>query len=109
MDAEGPGGIPPRTPARPSAPSPHSPDPPLPPVDGRGATAPVHGAPMVFRGLWELSADIGRPSLRVRSRHPRLRLLFAALLALGLLVGGAAPAFAHAQLTSTEPVGGTAV
>ena len=45
----------------------------------------------------------------MRSRHPRLRLLFAALLALGLLVGGAAPAFAHAQLSSTEPVGGTAV
>ena len=43
------------------------------------------------------------------SSHPRLRLLFAAVLAFGLVVAGAAPAFAHAQLTTTEPVGGTAV
>lgn len=42
-------------------------------------------------------------------RRPRLRLPFAALFAFGLVVAGAAPAFAHAQLTSTEPVGGTAM
>ena len=43
------------------------------------------------------------------ARLPRPRLLFAAVLAFGLVVAGAAPAFAHAQLSSTEPVGGTAV
>jgi len=45
----------------------------------------------------------------VISRTPRLRLLLAAVLALGAVLLGAAPASAHASLLSTEPVGGTAV
>src|SRR5437667_11855459 len=40
---------------------------------------------------------------------PRSRLLLVAALALGAVLLAAAPAFAHAQLTSTEPVGGTAL
>ncbi|HEV7862340.1 MAG TPA: copper resistance CopC family protein, partial [Acidimicrobiia bacterium] len=43
------------------------------------------------------------------SRRPFPRLLVAAVLALGAVFLAAAPAFAHAQLTSTEPVGGTAL
>ena len=43
------------------------------------------------------------------SRKPHLRLLFAALLGLGAVLLAAAPASAHAELTSTEPVGGTAL
>lgn len=43
------------------------------------------------------------------SRPLRLRLLLAVVLGAGVVLGSAAPAFAHAQLTSTEPVGGTAV
>ena len=43
------------------------------------------------------------------SRRPFSRLLVAAVLALGAVFLAAAPAFAHAQLTSTEPVGGTAL
>ncbi|HZQ75918.1 MAG TPA: copper resistance protein CopC [Acidimicrobiia bacterium] len=43
------------------------------------------------------------------SRPLRLRLLLAVVLGAGVVLGFAAPAFAHAQLTSTEPVGGTAV
>lgn len=42
------------------------------------------------------------------SRTPRLRLLPAAFLALGAVLLGAGPASAHASLTGTEPVGGTA-
>jgi copper transport protein len=42
-------------------------------------------------------------------RTAGLRLLLAAVLALGALLFGAAPASAHATLTATEPVGGTAV
>src|SRR5581483_1718791 len=57
----------------------------------------------------ELSGDTGRLPLRVISRTPRLRLLLAAVLALGAVLLGAAPASAHASLLSTEPVGGTAV
>lgn len=45
----------------------------------------------------------------VRSRPIGLRLALAAALAVGVVVFGAAPAFAHAQLLSTEPVGGTVV
>jgi copper transport protein len=45
----------------------------------------------------------------VNPRPLRLRWLFAVVLGIGVLLGSAAPAFAHAQLTSTEPVGGTAV
>jgi copper transport protein len=47
--------------------------------------------------------------VRVISRIPRLRLLLAAVVGIGVLLLGAAPASAHATLTSTEPVGGTAV
>ena len=47
--------------------------------------------------------------MRVTSRNPRLRLLLGALLGIGVLLFGAAPASAHATLTATEPVGGTAV
>jgi copper transport protein len=47
--------------------------------------------------------------LRVTSRNPRFRLLFAAVLALGAVFLAAAPASAHAVLESTDPVGGTAV
>ena len=43
------------------------------------------------------------------SRTPRLRLLVAALGALGAVLLTAAPASAHAVLETTEPVGGTAV
>jgi copper transport protein len=43
------------------------------------------------------------------SRPLRLRLLLAVVLGAGVVLGVATPAFAHAQLTSTEPVGGTAV
>ncbi|MDQ1503742.1 MAG: copper transport protein [Actinomycetota bacterium] len=43
------------------------------------------------------------------SRRSFPRLLVAAVLALGAVFLAAAPAFAHAQLTSTEPVGGTAL
>lgn len=43
------------------------------------------------------------------SRNPRLRLLVAAVLALGAVLLAAAPASAHAVLETTEPVGGTAV
>ena len=43
------------------------------------------------------------------SRTLRFRLLVATVLALGAVLLAAAPAFAHAQLTSTEPVGGTAL
>ena len=43
------------------------------------------------------------------SRNPRLRLLVAAVLALGAVLLAAAPASAHAVLDTTEPVGGTAV
>jgi copper transport protein len=45
----------------------------------------------------------------VTSRRSFPRLLVAAVLALGAVFLAAAPAFAHAQLTSTEPVGGTAL
>jgi copper transport protein len=45
----------------------------------------------------------------VTSRTPRFRLLIATVLALGAVLLAAAPAWAHAQLTSTEPVGGTAL
>lgn len=47
--------------------------------------------------------------MRVTSRNPRLRLLLGAVLGIGVLLFGAAPASAHATLTATEPVGGTAV
>ena len=57
----------------------------------------------------ELSGDTGRLSQRVTSRNPRLRLLVAAVLALGAVLLAAAPASAHALLETTEPVGGTAV
>ena len=62
-----------------------------------------------FRPLWELSADKGRLALGVTPRPLRLRWLFAVVLGVGVVFGSAGPAFAHAQLTSTEPVGGTAV
>jgi copper transport protein len=42
----------------------------------------------------------------VHSRPIGLRLVLAAALAVGVVVFGAAPAFAHAQLLSTEPVAG---
>jgi copper transport protein len=45
----------------------------------------------------------------VTSRRPLSRLLVVAALALGAVLLAAAPASAHAQLTSTEPVGGTAM
>ncbi|HKN90862.1 MAG TPA: copper resistance protein CopC, partial [Acidimicrobiia bacterium] len=45
----------------------------------------------------------------MNSRPLRPRFLVAAVLALGMVLAAAAPAFAHAQLTSTEPVGGTAL
>jgi copper transport protein len=45
----------------------------------------------------------------VISRTPRFRWLIAALLTLGAVLLTAAPASAHAMLTGTEPVGGTAV
>ncbi|HEV7863881.1 MAG TPA: CopD family protein [Acidimicrobiia bacterium] len=41
------------------------------------------------------------------SRTPRFRPLVAAVLALGAVLLAAGPASAHAQLTTTEPVGGT--
>src|SRR2546421_172962 len=44
----------------------------------------------------------------VTSRRPLSRLLVVAALALGAVLLAAAPASAHAQLTSTEPVGGSA-
>ena len=43
------------------------------------------------------------------SRTPRLRLLVAAVLGVGAVLLGAAPASAHATLESTEPVSSTAV
>jgi copper transport protein len=45
----------------------------------------------------------------VISRTPRFRLFFAAVLGVGAVLRAAAPASAHASLTGTEPVGGTAV
>jgi copper transport protein len=47
--------------------------------------------------------------VRVTSRNPCLRLLLGAVLGIGVLLLGAPPASAHATLTATEPVGGTAV
>ncbi|HYH48824.1 MAG TPA: copper resistance CopC family protein, partial [Acidimicrobiia bacterium] len=43
------------------------------------------------------------------SRTPRFRWLIAAVLTLGAVLLTAAPVSAHAMLTGTEPVGGTAV
>ena len=69
------------------------------PADGWSATARLlRAAPMVMVPGPELSGDTGRLSPRVTSRTPRLRLLVAALGALGAVLLTAAPASAHAVL-----------
>src|SRR5882724_3137096 len=60
-------------------------------------------------GAWNFSLTLSDHLRGVTSRRPVSRLLLVAALALGAVLLAAAPAFAHAQLTSTEPVGGTAV
>src|SRR5437764_11524128 len=84
-------------------------DPGLPPVGGRGAAARLRSAPIVLCLIGNFPLTQDDYPWRVNSRPLRLRLFCAAVLAFGVVLGAAAPAFAHAQLTSTEPVGGTAV
>jgi copper transport protein len=78
-------------------------------VVGRGAAARPPRASIVACLLGNFPLTQDDYPWRVNSRPLRLRLFCATVLAFGLIVAAAAPAFAHAQLGSTEPVGGTAV